>query len=103
MGRDRGEPEPFEALIVDLPSLRVVAAPMTDSGPICPHCGLPLSAMQIAALVSALGARTRKRRSLAPHHGMEKLLVPYPQLRYPSGLVCCLKFKRAAFQGPAPA
>ena len=78
--------EPFEASIVDLPSLRGVAVPMTDSGPTCPHCGLPLSALQIAALVSALGVRTRKRRSLAPHHGMEKLLVPYPQLMHPSKL-----------------
>jgi hypothetical protein len=61
---------------------------MSNSGLTCPHCGLPLSAMQIAALVSALGGRSRKRRSLvAPHHGMEKLLVPYPQLMHPSRLV----------------
>lgn len=76
--------EPFEAFLIDLPSLRVVVAPMSASGLTCPHCGRPLSAMQVAALVSALGVRTRKRRSLAPHHGMEKLLVPYPQLMHPS-------------------
>jgi hypothetical protein len=79
--------EPFDAFVVDLPPLRVVAAPMSDSGPTCPHCGLPLSAMQVAALVSVLGVRTRKRRSLAAPHGMQKLLVPYPQLMHPSRLV----------------
>ena len=60
--------------------------PMSNSGLTCPHCGLPLSAMQVAALVSILGVRTRKRRSLDPQHGREKLLVPYPQLRHPARL-----------------
>jgi prepilin signal peptidase PulO-like enzyme (type II secretory pathway) len=48
---------------------------MSDSVSICPHCGLPLSALQIGALVSALGARTRKL--LAQHP------IPYPHLMSP--------------------
>ena len=74
--------EPFEAFIVDLPSLRVVAAGMSDpAAPTCPHCGLPLSALQIAALVSALGARTRKGRPLVRYP------IPYPHLTSPRTLV----------------
>lgn len=57
---------------------------MSNSGLTCPHCGLPLSAIQVAALVNVLGVRTRKRRLFAPHHGMEKPLAPYPHLMHPS-------------------
>jgi prepilin signal peptidase PulO-like enzyme (type II secretory pathway) len=52
---------------------------MSDSVSICPHCGLPLSALQIGALVSALGVRTRKL--LAQHP------IPYPHLMSPRTLV----------------
>jgi len=60
---------------------------MSDSGLTCPHCGLPLSAMQIAALVSALGVRTRKGRPLAAPCGFEKHPIPYPRLMHPRMLV----------------
>ena len=54
---------------------------MSDPVPTCPHCGLPLSALQIAALASALSARTRKGRLLAQPP------IPYPQLMSPPTLV----------------
>jgi hypothetical protein len=60
---------------------------MSDSGLTCPHCGLPLSAMQIAALVSGLGARTRKGRLLVAPLGIEKHPTPYPRLMHPRTLV----------------
>jgi hypothetical protein len=54
---------------------------MSDPVPTCPHCGLPLSALQIAALVSALGTRTRKGKPFAQHP------TPYPHLMSPRTLV----------------
>jgi hypothetical protein len=60
---------------------------MSDSGLTCPHCGLPLSAMQIAALVSSLGVRTRKGRPLAQPDGRDNHLVPYPRLIHPRTFV----------------
>jgi hypothetical protein len=72
---------PSGGLDLDLPSIWVVAAGMSDPVPTCPHCGLPLSALQIAALVGALSARTRKGRRLAQHS------IPYPHLVSPRTLV----------------
>ena len=60
---------------------------MSDPVPTCPHCGLPLSALQIAALVSALGARTRKGRLLA----LAQHPIPYPHLMSPRTLVSLSK------------
>src|SRR3954471_17393784 len=70
-------------LIVDLRPQQAVAARMSDSGPTCPHCGLPLSRLQIAALVASICAATRKVRPRAQYLGIEHPAVPYPQLMHP--------------------